>query len=169
MSDFNFISSAYDSLDYDTLVGMTNEIIDLYGYPCVYRKFVGPELVNHPLYRDRLTSTNNVEQFYVEKETKVLLENKHFVPQLMAQGYALNVETPLNAFMKLEDEVGVEDLVTLLYKHEARRYTFQVNSATNWKNLCTNVVLSVYVQDDMSKVEEEQPTLPTGRKKRRRI
>lgn len=169
MSDFNFISSAYDSLDYDTLVGMTNEIIDLYGYPCVYRKFVGPESVNHPLYRDRLTSTNNVEQFYVEKETKVLLENKHFVPQLMAQGYALNVETPLNAFMKLEDEVGVEDLVTLLYKHEARRYTFQVNSATNWKNLCTNVVLSVYVQDDMSKVEEEQPTLPTGRKKRRRI
>lgn len=166
---FNFISSTFDSSDFDTLRGMTDEVIDLYGYPCIYKKFVGPDMVNHPLYKDRLTSTNNVDRFMTEVETHVLIENKHFVPQLLAHGYALNVETPVNAFMKLSDDVSPEDLVTLLYPHEAARYTFQVNSATIWKRLCYNVVLSVYVKDDMERVEvEDPPALPTPPKKRRK-
>lgn len=170
---FNFISSTYDSLDLDTLRGMTNELIDLYGYPCIYRRYNGPDMINHPLYKDRLTSTNNIDKYITQFETRVLLENKHFVPQLLSQGYALNPETTINAFMKLEDNIGVEDLITLLYQHEAKRYTFQINSATIWKNLCYNMVLSVYVKDDMLGVEVSDPsTLPdmnTRIKKRKRI
>lgn len=171
----NFIESTYDSLDLDTLRGMTNEIIDMYGYPCIYRKYIGPDMLNHPLYKDRLTSTNNIDEYIYEYETKVLLENKHFVPQLLGQGYALNAETTLNAFMKLEDDINVEDLVTLLYQHEARRYTFQINSATNWKNICYNMVLSVYVKDDLRNVNftdpQALPTIKSTKKpeKRRRI
>lgn len=168
---FNFISSTYNSLDYDTLRSMTDEIIDLYGYPCIYKQYVGPDMLNHPLYKDRLTSTNNIDKYMLEKETRVLLENKHFVPSLYGQGFALNTETTVNAFMKLEDNVAVEDLVTLLYQHEAKRYTFQINSATNWKNLCYNIVLSVYVKDDMADVSVTDPQVLslTKPKKRKRI
>ena len=172
--NFNFIASTFDSLDIDTLKGMTDEIIDLYGYPCIYKRYNGPSMINHPLYHDRLTSTYNVDKFVEEFETRVYIENKHFVPQLMAHGYALNVETPITAFMKLSDNVRPEDLVTLLYKHEAQRYTFQINSATNWKNICYNCVLSVYVKDDMKDVVVETPaTLPEipvkKERKRKRI
>lgn len=173
MNSLNFISSTFDSLDFDTLRSMTNEVIDLYGYPCIYRKYNGPDMLNHPLYKDRLTSTNNIDEYIQEYETRVLLENKHFIPTLMGQGYALNVETTINAFMKLEDNVNVEDLITLLYQHEARRYTFQINSATNWKNLCYNVVLSVYVKDDIKNVEmtdpQALPIITHKNKKRKRI
>jgi hypothetical protein len=118
-------------------------------------------MLNHPLYKDRPTSTNNIEQYMEHHETKILLENKHFIPQLLAQGYSLNPETTLNAFMKLDDEPNVEDIITLLYKHEARRYNFQINSATNWKNVCYNMVLSVYLRDDMNNVEfSDPPAIP---------
>lgn len=169
--DFNFIASTYDSLDLDTLRQMSDELIDLYGYPCIYRKYMGPDMLNHPLYKDRLTSTNNIDKYYYQYETRVLLENKHFVPQLLGYGYGFNVETTVNAFMKLNDDIAVEDLVTLLYQHEARRYTFQINSATNWKNICYNIVLSVYVKDDMKDVVFTDPqALPLNtNKKRKRI
>jgi hypothetical protein len=62
--DFNFIASTYDSLDLDTLRQMSDELIDLYGYPCIYRKYMGPDMLNHPLYKDRLTSTNNIDKYY---------------------------------------------------------------------------------------------------------
>lgn len=157
----NFIEQYNDSLELDTLKGMTEELIEMYGYPCIHHQFVGPDMVNHPLYKDRLTSTDNIDEFVTEHETKVFLENKHFVPQLLAQGYALNTETTINAFMKLEDNVQVEDIVTLLYKHEARKYKFQVNSATNWKNLCYNIVLSVYVQDNVQGIiNKSSPDIP---------
>ena len=155
-SNFNFIASAYDSLDIDTLKSMTNEIIDLYGYPCILTRYTGSKSTNHPLYRDRLTSTYNNDKLTKNNETRVFIENKHFIPQLMAYGYALNVETTVNAFMKLEDDVKPEDLVTLLYKHEAQRYTFQVNSASIWKSVCFNIVLSVYVRDDIKDTEIEE-------------
>jgi hypothetical protein len=160
----NFIESTWDSLDLETLKSMTDELIDLYGYPCIYHKYVGPDMINHPLYKDRPTSSNNIEKYIEHHETKVLLENKHFVPQLLAQGYSLNAETVVNAIMKFDDNPDVEDIVTLLYLHEANRYNFQINSATNWKNICWNVVLSVYLRDDMKDIVfTDPPAIPHSR------
>ena len=169
ISNFNFIASTFDSLDLDTLKSMTDEIIDLYGFPCIYTRYTGPDMINHPLYKDRLTSTYNVDNLVNTFETRVFIESKHFVPQLMGAGYSLNVETPITAFMHFDDNAKVEDLVTLLYKHEAQRYTFQINSATNWKNICWNCTLSVLVKDDIKGVEFEDPQpLPVVTKKERR-
>lgn len=170
--NFNFISSVYDSLDLDTLRGMTDEVIDLYGFPCIYTRYTGPDMANHPLYKDRLTSTYNVDKFTDNFETRVYIEDKHFVPQLMGLGYALNVETTLTAFMKLSDEVRPEDLVTLLYAHEAQRYTFQINSATNWKRLCWSLTLSVFVTDNVTAVEtvdpQPLPVIPVKKERKRK-
>ena len=157
----NLITELWDSLDIDTYKSMTDELICVYGFPCILHKFKGQDYLHHPLYKDRLTSTDNVEQFTTQKETYVLLENKHFIPQLLGQGYSLNPETTITAFMRLEDDISPEDIITLQYKHEAQRYNFQINMATIWKNICYNMVLSVYLKDNMNGVAfNDPPALP---------
>jgi len=144
MPDINFLEIFHLNQDKPTLISMTNELVELYGFPCELRRWNGIQPVLDPLYQDSPTIFNSDEDLYDIINTYVYVDYNRFSSVLSAYGYALNGETTINGVMKLEDEPKADDIIKFKLPYDEKLPMFKLGLANIHKDICYNVVLDIY-------------------------
>lgn len=147
MTDINFLTLFHDRLDKCTLIEMANEVIDLYGFPCVLRKWNGFQTSLDPLYQDISTLDESNEELFDYKKTNVYIDYNRFDQVLSSWGMSMTENTTLESMMKLADEPAEDDIVEILYPYDGKKYKFKIGSADKHKDICYRVVLNIYYTD----------------------
>lgn len=146
----NFIQTFHDKNDKEQLITYVDELISMYGYPCILRHFTGNKITSiDPLYQDNMSNVeiNRNSEDYQNIETYVYIDYKMLDDTLKSYGLALTNGTSLDGIMSLDTNVYEDDIVQILYPMNDITYTFKVGSVEIDKDICYKVVLNVYIQD----------------------
>lgn len=151
---FNFLESFHDTHDKSMIKNMTNEMIDLYGQPCLLLKRDNENNIDDdPLYNDSLSIT---KRFYDRIPARVYIDYKNFAEILYAWGHTRLQNEHLYGVMKYDFHPDEGDVIVFTRPYDGKMYTFELTSTDDWKEICYNVVLTVIYLDvkDLLKAEE---------------
>lgn len=148
MADINFLNIFHNNnLDKEVLIKMTNEVIELYGFPCVLKRWNGIQPALDPMYQDSPVNYENDESLYTKINTHVYIDYNRFNSVLHAYGLAIEGETTVNGMMKLEDEPKEDDVIELKLPYDEKLYKFKIGSTDVHKDICYSVVLDIHYQE----------------------
>lgn len=144
MPDINFLTLFHDREDKSTLRKLNDEVIELYGFPCVLRKWNGIQSNLDSLYNDMGTINESDPNLFDYVNTFVHIDYARFDKVLNSYGLALTENTSLEAMMRLRDKPAEDDIVEITYPYDNKTYRFKIGSADIHKDICYRVVLNVY-------------------------
>lgn len=143
MSELNFLEIFHNEHDKLLLTGMTDEIISLYGFPCIHKKWAGIQTVLDPLYDDLPSMHQKDEDLYEFCQTYVYVDYNRFNEILYAYGHGMQKDLSINGMMKLKDSPKEDDLVTIKLPYDEKYLTFRLGSTDVHRDICYSVVLNV--------------------------
>lgn len=151
MANINFLDIFHNkNQDKDTLISMTNEVIELYGFPCVLRRWVGSQTLLDPLYQDTPSVFDDDESLYERINTHVYVEYNRFNAVLQAYGLGVEAETSIQGTMKLIDAPKEDDLIDIRLPYDNQLYKFRLGSTDIHKDICYSVILNIYHSSERS-------------------
>lgn len=143
MAEINFLELYNFNEDKEVLRNMSEETIQLYGFPCELKRWRGIQPVLDPLYQDHNTSYYEDETLYSTKNTHVYIDYNRFNQVLKAYGLALEDNTTLVGNMILSDMPEEDDIITIKMPYDTRYVSFKIGSSDIHKDICYSVVLNV--------------------------
>lgn len=145
MATINFLDIFHNkNQDKDTLISMTNEVIELYGFPCVLKRWVGSQELLDPLYQDAPSVFDDDPSLYECINTHVYVEYNRFNAVLQASGLGMETDTSIPGTMKLVDAPKEDDLIEIRLPYDKQLYKFRLGSTDVHKDICYSVILNIY-------------------------
>jgi len=145
--NFSFLDQFLLRSEDNLLQKMTEEIIKLYGWPCIHYSFLGNKVHLDGLYGDAPTKFYDDDTIYKKIDSKVYIDWKQFNTILNGEGTRSDESVYLDGFMALDTNPKEDDLLSFVYMLDGKRYTFKLGSTEIYKNVCYMVTMVVYDSD----------------------
>lgn len=145
--EFSFLDNYLYKSESSVHRNMVEEIISMYGWPCIHYRFLGNKLALDPLYGDAPTHLINDETVYEKINTKVYIEWKQFNQILTQSGAQHDNNIYLDGIMKLNDSPKEDDILSFLYPLDGNTYNFRLSTTDVFKDICYRVYMLVYLKD----------------------
>lgn len=144
----NFLDILWTNNDRQTLIGMVDEMIAMYGFQCILYRYIGSEpMLGDPLYRDTLSIFDRSPELYEKIDTWVYIDYHRFNQVLQPYGLALEDNTTLEGNMRLQDMPKEKDLIDIKLPYDDIFYRFEIGSTDVHEDIVFHVTLNVYKQD----------------------
>lgn len=143
MAEINFLDIFHNKNDKETLKNMVDEITQLYGFPCVLKRWTGMQTQLDPLYGDQLSAFQNDEEMYDPVNSYVYIDYLNLNQTLQSFGLAHDKSLTLNGFMRLDDQPRENDILTIKLPYDDNLITLKIGSADIYKDICFSVILLV--------------------------
>ena len=142
--DFNQISNYWNHNDKEYLTLRVNEMVNIYGFPCIhFSRMNSIYNVTDPLYDDIKSKHAMNDEFFEGKETRFYTDQKVFMNALTGIGQVIEENSHLIVTMKFEDHPKIGDFIQLILPHSGTKYSFLINNATNYNDICYSCHLIV--------------------------
>jgi hypothetical protein len=146
----NFLDIFHSEYDKQTLIELVNEQIEAYGFQCILYRYKGKQIsLGDPLYKDTLTIKDRDLNLYDKIDTWIEIDYNRFNSVLQAYGLAIEAETTLTGNMMLKDKPKEDDLIDIKMPYDQKFYRFKIGSTDVHKDICYNITLDIYNQDNM--------------------
>lgn len=150
----NFNDIFFTAADKQTLIDLVDENIKMFGYQCTLYHYNGSQShIGDPLYGDTLSTFDRNLESYSKIETWIYLDYVRFNSVLHSYGLALEEDTTLVGNMMLSDSPTEDDLIDIKLPYDDIFYRFKIGRTDVHRNICYNVVLDIYRQDNIKNNE----------------
>ena len=144
----NFLDILWTNRDRQTLIDMTDEMIEMYGFQCTLYRYIGANAsLGDPLYQDSLSILDRRHDLYEKKETWIYIDYNRFNETLHSYGLCLDENTSLEANMKLSDAPKEDDIIDIKLPYDHIFHRFKVGSSDIHEDIVYHITLNVYRQD----------------------
>lgn len=142
--EIHFLDIFHDTNDKELIKSMVNELVNLYGFKCILKRWSGIQTVLDPLYQDSPTILDQDSDLYDSILTRVYIDYQRFNSVLHSYGLAMETTTPLQGIMMLEDEPKEDDIIELKSPYDEKYYRFKIGSTDVHKDVCYSVIMNIY-------------------------
>lgn len=143
MPDINFLEIFHSKQDKETLKNMVDEITNLYGFPCVLKRWTGIQTQLDPLYSDQLTSFQNDSDLYDPINTHIYIGWTKLNQTLHSYGLAFDENISLEGFMSLDDQPKENDIITIKLPYDDVLLTLKIGGTYVHTDICYGVTLQI--------------------------
>jgi len=145
MAKINFYENFLDNNDIEIARQMCDEMIDLYGIPCILYRYDGSETELHPFYGD--AGTKKLDNF-IKIPTFFYCNYQNFQQTLYSYGQAMSQGTKLEGVMKFDLAPKNGDMLFFIRKYDDDIAKFEITNSSLYKNICYQTDIAIAFFDN---------------------